>query len=651
MCETFLKWCICTIVLLCTNLIATSQSIQRVDSLNHAATLQQERSPDSVTLFAQAAFSMSQEIGYPKGQIEALSNLGFACYIRGENEKALQYCREAISISVKNGSGYDLSAAYSFLGLTYIQMKEYDEGINQFINLIDHATKQKDNLALADACSNIGMAYMSKGALNKAKEYYRIAAKIHEDIDHPDGKAYVELNLGQIYFTNSHYDSAKYYLQRALQTGLKVNNQRVAYYCYSILGQLTDIPRDQAKDMLIRALQLARDLNWEKEQVNARINLANYYIRNQQEALILEQIGLALALTQRLNLPEKTLECYEILIRYFSQSQKQRLADEYSVLHRRLSDSIQKNNHSHLLEGIIEANKKMSDERSYDQVKLELEAAQLRIRQKNLIIFAIAAGISVVLLVLLFIVQLSRIRAKSNQELRELNDQLDASIKDKDLILGIIAHDLRSPLDKIHGLINLLKNKNQDPETDMLAQMITSVVTESRRLTDELLEMNELDSNKKRIKKEEIDLEELIDESIYHYQNKADEKELSLQSQFELDRSTIQSDRGILQRVIENLLSNAIKFSPREGQILLDVHSTDHELKISIRDTGPGIPEEERKMLFKRFGKTSIRPTANEPSTGLGLYIVQSLIHCVDGQIYLNESYEDGAEFVVKVPI
>src|SRR6185436_4171694 len=110
-------------------------------------------------------------------------------------------------------------------------------------------------------------------------------------------------------------------------------------------------------------------------------------------------------------------------------------------------------------------------------------------------------------------------------------------------------------------------------------------------------------------------------------------------------------DKARFAQVVDNLLSNAIKFSPSGTTVRVRLHSQDGRLAFSVEDQGPGIAEEDRKLLFRSFQKLSARPTGGEKSTGLGLAIVKRIVDAHGGTIEVESSAGGGARFIVTVPI
>jgi two-component system sensor histidine kinase/response regulator len=105
-----------------------------------------------------------------------------------------------------------------------------------------------------------------------------------------------------------------------------------------------------------------------------------------------------------------------------------------------------------------------------------------------------------------------------------------------------------------------------------------------------------------------------------------------------------------VRQVVDNLLSNAVKFSPPGSLITVEISAAAAEITIAVRDQGPGIPESERDRLFKDFGRTSVKPTGGEKSTGLGLAICRKIVEAHHGTILAENLPTRGCVFRVTFP-
>jgi two-component system, sensor histidine kinase and response regulator len=118
----------------------------------------------------------------------------------------------------------------------------------------------------------------------------------------------------------------------------------------------------------------------------------------------------------------------------------------------------------------------------------------------------------------------------------------------------------------------------------------------------------------------------------------------------------VKADEQLLYQVCENLISNAVKYSPLDTNVWISVTEKPQEaeietkIRLSFRDEGPGISEEDQKRLFKRFARLSAQPTGGEQSTGLGLSIVIKMVEVMKGKVWCESVLGKGAEFIVELP-
>ena len=131
----------------------------------------------------------------------------------------------------------------------------------------------------------------------------------------------------------------------------------------------------------------------------------------------------------------------------------------------------------------------------------------------------------------------------------------------------------------------------------------------------------------------------------------AQQKEIELQFSCEEEQLTLLIDSYKIEQVLNNLLQNAIKFSYPGTLVTVELNRTDHDLLISIKDQGQGIPAEEMERLFKPFQKMSVRSTGGEPSTGLGLAIAKRIVDGHDGKIWAESEPGVGSTFYIRLPI
>jgi len=110
------------------------------------------------------------------------------------------------------------------------------------------------------------------------------------------------------------------------------------------------------------------------------------------------------------------------------------------------------------------------------------------------------------------------------------------------------------------------------------------------------------------------------------------------------------ADPSALDQVLDNLLSNALKFSPSGKNIFISVRALEKQVECVVRDEGPGFNADDKGKMFRRYGRLSARPTGGEPSTGLGLSIVNKLVLAMNGELAVENAAGNGAIFTVRLP-
>ncbi len=243
-------------------------------------------------------------------------------------------------------------------------------------------------------------------------------------------------------------------------------------------------------------------------------------------------------------------------------------------------------------------------------------------------------------------------------EAEKLRQKAEEASRMKTELLGIVAHDLKNPLQSILGFALLIREKSE-PNSDvyLMTQTILNAAERILRSIDGLLKTAALEEGKIELNKTLYDMSRLVEEVVSSNQMQAQNKHQTLSFQAEPNCMAL-VDTDKMREVIDNLISNAIKYSPEGKTITVRVqHSKDDDdgsapnVLISVRDEGQGLTEEDMKKLFGKFQRLSARPTAGESSTGLGLSIVKQLVELHGGKVWAeSEGKDKGSIFRIKLP-
>jgi signal transduction histidine kinase len=241
-----------------------------------------------------------------------------------------------------------------------------------------------------------------------------------------------------------------------------------------------------------------------------------------------------------------------------------------------------------------------------------------------------------------------------HRELYRKNMQLEELNKLKNRMVGIAAHDLRNPLSVVWNYADFLLAEYQDPLTDKQRMYVENIRASSRymlKLVEDLLDVARIESGKLILKKERISLDKLIIPNLDLNGPIADKKEISIVHEGDIQLIDVEVDRGKMDQVINNLLGNAIKYSPHGSKILVSSLSKKRNVRICVKDEGPGIPEEDRKNLFEPFQMGREGEKKGKESHGLGLAIAKSIVEGHGGRIWVESDVGSGSVFCFTIPV
>jgi signal transduction histidine kinase len=225
-------------------------------------------------------------------------------------------------------------------------------------------------------------------------------------------------------------------------------------------------------------------------------------------------------------------------------------------------------------------------------------------------------------------------------KLQELNDL-------RSDFVSMVSHELRSPMTVVAGIAHLLqwrKDRLADADRD---QLLDTLERESRRLTrmvSEFLDLEAIDRGRIQLQLEIVDLVELAAEAMVD-SGHAPRTDLITS----LEEAKVNADRDRIKQVILNLLTNAAKFSEETAPIILSVEPLGDEVKLSIKDRGPGIPNEQMGKLFERFSRLTTT-VGRVPGSGIGLYVSRMIVEMHGGRIWADSTPGAGATFSFTLP-
>ena len=632
---TFSSWAQdTTLVKLKASLDTVSTNTEKVDIWIELATTIYDKSVIDANLYLDSAEELATNEKYELG-LANLNKARAAVYIlEGNYASALRNLGAAQTMFRQLNDSSQLAKTYLLLGNIYTTTQNFKEALRYYKNASDLFGGLNDFKALAAINNNIGIIYWEEGLLDSASIYFNKSLLTYLEFDDKENLAGNYTNIGIIYSENGEQQKA------------------IDYYIKSNLT-LKELNRTYGQS--INYLNIA----------DAYMQLGDYKSasKNLDTAIsIAEEEGFKSLLADEYYTVGEIKEAqgdYKAALTWYRKSENM----EDSLLNTETKTAL------------IEIQTQQLEEIQAS----ELEKAQLinegkieTIKLKNTLLLVGSGSILILLLVattyfykrarvarmineqnLQILNQKSKIyeQAKSiaekNESLLENNSKLEELNEEKTYIMNVVAHDLKSPLNQIQGLAEVIKLEEGNlSETQV--ECLTNINVSSERLSkmiNRILNTRAIDSESVEYKASDVDLKPLLDQAVLNFQPLADRKKIKIITPKNFISTNVRGDIHYIQQVLENIISNAIKFSPNNKNVELTLSVEGDKAVMSFTDQGPGLSKEDKSSLFKEYANLSAKPTGGESSTGLGLSIVKKYVDLMEGDIWCESSQGKGATF------
>ena len=241
---------------------------------------------------------------------------------------------------------------------------------------------------------------------------------------------------------------------------------------------------------------------------------------------------------------------------------------------------------------------------------------------------------------------------QKNRQLTTAKEKAEENERLKTIFLQNMSHEIRTPMNGIIGFLGFLKEPGLDPESR--EKYIDIVIQSGKRLLttiNNIIEISKIDSRQIEVKPTEVDLAEVTTFYYNFFLPRAKEKnlELILNSNIPSEKSTILTDKFILDNILTNLINNALKFT-NSGSVEIGNTIEGQHVKFWIKDTGTGIPKDRQKAVFDRFVQANPNITRAHEGSGLGLSIVKAYVEILKGEIWLESTQGEGTTLTFTIP-
>ena len=231
--------------------------------------------------------------------------------------------------------------------------------------------------------------------------------------------------------------------------------------------------------------------------------------------------------------------------------------------------------------------------------------------------------------------------------------ELQSTIRGRDRLYSVIAHDLRSPMGSLKMIFNLLMAQlppeKIGPEMYDMLSMANHTAEETFSLLDNLLKWTKSQIGRLKTVYQEIDMMEVIGDAVTLFSPVASLKNIKIRTEWP-DHVDVRVDVDMIKTIMRNLLSNAVKYSPEGSEIIVTVEDLGEKAVVNVRDFGKGIPEEDQPKLFHSDPHFTTYGTHNEEGSGLGLLLCKDFAHKNNGDLWFSSKAGEGSTFSFSVP-
>jgi signal transduction histidine kinase len=216
--------------------------------------------------------------------------------------------------------------------------------------------------------------------------------------------------------------------------------------------------------------------------------------------------------------------------------------------------------------------------------------------------------------------------------------------------VSLVSHELRSPMAAVIGAARTLQGRWRELSPEQRDSFLALIGDETSRLAEliaDVLDTSRIEAGTFSYTFSDVDLAALVRDVVGTAQTGQDE--VCLRAEVNGALPHVRGDRERLRQVVQNLVDNAVKYSPASGEVVVAARSHDGLVRIEVTDEGPGIPAEDRRLIFEKFGRSSA--TDGKPGTGLGLFIARSIAEAHGGSLELDTAPSRGARFALELPL
>ena len=566
-----------------------------------------DQDKEYVSMMALTSIDLSKQIGYLRGEAEALNLLGRVYRRMAWYDKAISTYMMALKHYESMDDPYHVAMVCNDIAIIYMNLKDYSQVLKYGSRALDELelTSSKNSVGNINLYNLVGAACFESGDLENALNYFKKALQMAEKRNDAEGVAISLDNISKVHRQFGKLDLAVSYIEKSIAIRKTLADKSASAVSFTAAAQIYMDRGDfkRASTYLKQAKQLADSLHE----------------------------------------PELTLGVFQVLGEFYKRTGKYRealLVFERIKLFEDSAATIKKSNRVSELEAIYQAERRENENAllKKENALKEVDLLNAKLQQRTTVIIVVF-----LLIMAVFIFYTLYRKGKINERLTKLNTE-------KNNIMAVLSHDLKSPFTRLHTHIQQLQTRQINTEDKFVLKNMQELVQESSDMIQNLLDVTYLEERKMNLNLSEIDLYESLSMLCDSFKNTADRKRINIELDVNTTEFVFITDAQKFRRIADNLVSNAIKYSSFDKSIHIGVKDEKDGILLSIKDEGQGMDKADKEALFTKFSRLKSVPTGGESSTGMGLYIVKKLCESLGGKVWCESEPGMGSVFYVWLP-
>lgn len=665
---------------------ANAQTTRHIDSLEQQLAA---KNPDSVRVslltslassytflnfkksldYAREAVVLAEKIKNDRLKLRANRSMALTYSLGGDYASALKYETEALLMADALNDSTEIGLSHSNIGNYYHEMGVYDEAYFYLTRahgiLKQGRVTHQDSVLMNIILHNVGRVFKELGQYETALQHLELSQKRSAALNDEEGNAYSLDEIGDVMLRMRKYDEALKYLQRALSETrhlMKTDPESLVKEVQTkTLTKIASVyrltgEREKAMAYYDTTYTLHKITNNQYGIAEVELGRGTLFLNSNDFEKAEKNIYKAFDIARSINARILEIRCYNQLAQLWEKKGDYKRSLEYLKQHKAFSDSLfsievqQK-----LFRDQLRFATESKDEQIESLTRLEnFRRSEIRkqelIRNVLVVIMALTA-------ILLFTVYRSGQRGKKintlllqhQAEMKKRSVELEQLNQVKDKFFSIISHDLRSPINALAGVLDLIdKGAIESHELPIALKELRVRFSHTRILLNNLLDWTLIQMDKMSLKPTRLNLYKLVDENV-ELMSSMQSKQINFVNDIAKETFAF-ADNNTINLVFRNLIGNAMKFTNDGGTIRISAEDKGKEWAIAVSDNGIGMKKDVQNILFDKVNPYSTRGTANEKGTGLGLILCKEFVEKNKGRIWVESMENEGSTFWFTLP-